>query len=185
MARYLKLEYINIGRDIVNQIREIVTKAVVAKGKKKIGLKETIKPENTIYSILGCWVINHEFEATKDDQYVTIDGSFEVNIWYSLQNNSKTDVTRKRITYQEKIKTKQIVNDYIEDSDDIMARIVEHPTCTNAFIEDNVVHIDISLEILAEIIGETKMQVTVFQSDEIVGEEEDFENEINENFLNG
>ena len=33
MARYLKLEYINIGRDIVNQIREIVTKAVVAKGK--------------------------------------------------------------------------------------------------------------------------------------------------------
>ena len=71
------------------------------------------------------------------------------------------------------------------DSDDIMARIVEHPTCTNAFIEDNVVHIDISLEILAEIIGETKMQVTVFQSDEIVEEEEDFENEINENFLNG
>ena len=166
----------------MNQIREIVTKAVVAKGKKKIKLKESIKPENTVYSILGCWIINHEFEATKDDQYVTIDGSFEVNIWYSLQNNSKTDVTRKRITYQEKIKTKQIVNDYIED---IMARIVEHPTCTNAFIEDNVVHTDISLEILAEIIGETKMQVTVFQSDEIADDEEDFENEINENFLNG
>ena len=65
-----------------------------------------------------------------------------------------------------------------------MARIVEHPTCTNAFIEDNVIHIDISLEILAEIIGETKMQVTVFQSDEIVDDEEDFENQINENFLN-
>ena len=29
------------------------------------------------------------------------------------------------------------------------------------------------------------MQVTVFQSDEIADDEEDFENEINENFLNG
>ena len=168
----------------MNEIREIVTKAVVAKGKKVFNLTKKVKTNEKPYSILGCWIINHEFEATKDDQYVTIDGSFEVNIWYSLQNNSKTDVTRKRITYQEKIKTKQIVNDYIEDSDDIMARIVEHPTCTNAFIEDNVIHIDISLEILAEIIGETKMQVTVFQSDEIVDDEEDFENQINENFLN-
>lgn len=168
----------------MNQIREIVTKAVVAKGKKKIILKEKVKPENRVYSILGCWIINHEFETSRDDSYVNIDGNFEVNIWYSLQNNTKTEVTRKKINYQEKIKVKQIVNDYIEDSDDIMARIVQHPTCTNAVVNDDEIEIDISLEILAEIIGETKMQVTVFQTEEIQEEEEDFENLINENFLN-
>ena len=47
----------------MNEIREIVTKAIVGKGKKIIRIKDSVTPKNEAFSILGCWIINHEFEA--------------------------------------------------------------------------------------------------------------------------
>ena len=58
-------------------------------------------------------------------------------------------------------------------------------TVTNAKIIDNEIKLDIDLEILAEVIGETKMQVTVFTP--IVNEDDDIDDldiEVNEDFLN-
>ena len=43
----------------MNEVREIVTRAVVAKGKKIFRVCEIVNPSNAAYSILGCWVINH------------------------------------------------------------------------------------------------------------------------------
>ena len=39
--------------------REIVTKAVVGKGKKTFTTTKTVTPECIPTTILGCWVINH------------------------------------------------------------------------------------------------------------------------------
>ena len=64
----------------MNEVREIVTKAVVAKGKKTMHISHNLKTNVHPYSILGCWIINHEFEASKIDDIVDINGSFEVNI---------------------------------------------------------------------------------------------------------
>ena len=54
----------------MNEIREIVTRAVVAKGKKVFNLVEKVKTKEKPYSILGCWIINHEFEASKINEVV-------------------------------------------------------------------------------------------------------------------
>lgn len=43
----------------MKHMRHIVTKAVVAKGKKRTESCEVLRPPNTPSSILGCWVINH------------------------------------------------------------------------------------------------------------------------------
>ena len=48
----------------MSEVREIVTRAVVAKGKKIFRVNEVVVPLNEAYSVLGCWVINHEFEAS-------------------------------------------------------------------------------------------------------------------------
>lgn len=168
----------------MNEIREIVTKAVVSKGKKVFNLTESIPTKENPYSILGCWIINHEFEATKVNNSVKLDGEFEVNIWYATNNNTKTDVLRQVITYKKEIETKQIVKDYLENSDDVLARIIQHPTCTNARIYDGAVEVDITFEIMAEIIGETKMKVTVFKENESWEEEIDtIDMDLNENFI--
>lgn len=169
----------------MNEIREIVTKAIVGKGKKIIRINDTVTPINEPFSILGCWIINHEFEATLVENRVDLIGNFEANIWYSYDDNSKTDVARKVIVYNESVKTRQIVKEVSNDSRDVIVRILQQPTCTNAKINNNNIELDIIFEVLAEVIGETKMMVTVFTSvDSIDAIEDDFENEIDENFMN-
>ena len=168
----------------MNEIREFVTRAVVAKGTKVFNLVEKVKTYEKPYSILGCWIINHEFEASKINEVIKLDGEFEVNIWFSTNNNTKTDIIRETITYKKEIVTKTVVKDYLENTDDILARIIQHPTVTNAKIIDDTVQLDITFEIIAEIIGETKMKVTVFKEVENWEEEIDtLDMDINENFL--
>ena len=68
----------------MSEVREIVTRAVLAKGRKTFRICETITPDNPPYSVLGCWVINHEFEATQNEKQVELFGNFEINIWISF-----------------------------------------------------------------------------------------------------
>ncbi|NLM32085.1 MAG: outer spore coat protein CotE [Acholeplasmataceae bacterium] len=169
----------------MNEIREIVTKAIVGKGKKIIRIKDSVTPKNEVFSILGCWIINHEFEATLIDNKVEVAGNFEANIWYSYDENTKTDIAKKIIGYSEVIKTRQIVKEVSSDSRDVIVRILQQPTCTNAKITDSGLELEIVFEVVAEVIGETKMMVTVFTSvDSVETLEDDFENEIDENFMN-
>lgn len=168
----------------MNEVREIVTKAVIAKGKKAMHINHNILTTTHPYSVLGCWIINHEFEASLDNQVVDINGEFEVNIWYSTDENCKTDVLREKVSYKKDIKVKKIVNDYMKNTDDIIARIIKHPTVTNAKIIDDEIKLDIDLEILAEVIGETKMQVTVFLPTQSLDDDiDDLDIEVNEDFL--
>jgi spore coat protein E len=107
-----------------------------------------------------------------------------------IKNNSRiiylfidfVNICRKKINYQKNIHTRQIVKDYIENSDDAIARIKKHPTCIDAKINDNKILLEIELELVCEVIGETKMQVTVFTEPE-VWDVDDFENEIEEDFI--
>lgn len=169
----------------MNEVREIVTRAVVAKGKKIFRVNETVTPGFDAYSILGCWVINHEFEATLNDKKVDLEGNFEINIWYAYDNNSKTDIARSTSNYTGSIKVREIICDYIGNNCDVIARVLQQPTCTNATIKDNGIEIEVVFEIIVEVIGETKMMVTVFNcNDNIEPLDDDFENEINEDFLN-
>lgn len=168
----------------MSNVREIVTKAIVAKGKKSINMSSSIKTLIQPYSILGCWIINHKYDAYKESDLVYINGSFDINIWYSLDNNTKTEVLKETVSYKKDIKTKQIVDDYLENSDDILIKVLKSPTATNAKIYDGHIDIDLSFDILAEVLGETKMQVTVFNSKEDDLEDiEDLDIEINEDFL--
>jgi len=168
----------------MNEIREIVTKAVVGKGKKMIRIQNNIVPDNEAYSILGCWIINHEFEASLDRDNVVINGSYEVDIWYAYDKNTVTDIAKAKLDYTEIIKTRQIVKEVDQNSRDVIVRVIQQPTCTNASIDDNGICIDIVIELVAEVIGETKMIVTVFAPNDITEEyEDDFENEINEDFI--
>lgn len=165
-------------------IREIVTRAVLAKGKKIFRLHDVVKPTNDAYSILGCWVINHEFDASLNDKVVTVTGDFEINIWYAYDNNARTDIARKTTNYTGTIRVREVVNDTWDEHCDVHVKVLQQPTCVNARITDEGIDVEVVFEILAEVIGETKMMVTVFNCNETFSPvEDDFENEINENFI--
>ena len=51
--------YIKVRGDNMSLYKEIVTKAVIGKGKKYYKNTYTIDTENTPTTVLGCWVINN------------------------------------------------------------------------------------------------------------------------------
>ena len=67
----------------------------MGKGKKYYRNTYTVNTETSPNTVLGCWVINHKFSGKEVDGKIEIDGSFDVNLWYSYDNDTKTSVITK------------------------------------------------------------------------------------------
>lgn len=53
------IAYIKMRSDIMALYKEIVTKAIIGKGKKYFKNTYDLEVDNNPSTILGCWVINH------------------------------------------------------------------------------------------------------------------------------
>ncbi|OCA89270.1 spore coat protein [Bacillus sp. FJAT-27225] len=146
----------------MGEYREIITKAVVAKGQKFTQSQHTICPAHNPTSILGCWIINHKYEAKKAGKTVEIHGSYDCNVWYSYNDNTKTDVATDRVRYKDVIKLKYR-DKHVLDDDSIIAKVLQQPNCCEASISSDgtkiIVHVE--REIAVEVVGETKICVAV------------------------
>ena len=145
--------------------KEIVTKAVIGKGKKYYKNIYTIETENIPTTVLGCWVINHKFKGSEVSGKIVIDGSFDVNIWYSYSKDTKTTVITKKISYSETVMVKQKES---TDSNikDIIVRSLKQPNCINATSSGKSITIEIEKELGIEIVGDTKIKVAVEEDEE-------------------
>ena len=137
--------------------KEIVTKAVIAKGKKKYTNTYEIAVETKPSTILGCWIINHDFKAHEVGDKIVIDGSYDANIWYSYDEDTKTMVTTKKITYQEETQLHTEVSDVINK--DIIVRSLKQPTYISAKEDGNIIKLEIEKELGIEIVGDTKVRI--------------------------
>ena len=161
--------------------KEIVTKAVIGKGKKKYHNTYQIVVEQKPSTILGCWIINHNFEAHETDDKILINGSFDANVWYSYDNDTKTTVISKKITYSEKEKL-SLPNTEILNKD-IIIRSLKQPTCISAKEDGNTINLEIEKELGIEIVGDTKVKISSIDSEEDTWDDlntvTETENEIN------
>lgn len=175
----------------MGEYREIITKAVVAKGRKYTKSHHTICPDQKPSNILGCWIINHQFDAKKIDDTVEVCGSYEINVWYSYRDNTKTDVISERVDYTDVIKVKYRDKNHLDDKK-VIARALQQPNCMEATLSSNgnKMNVHVERELLVEVIGETKVCVRVSprscadQDDEwdLTVSDEELEN-INTDFL--
>ena len=144
--------------------KEIVTKAVIGKGKKKYKDTYQVAVEQTPTTVLGCWIINHNFKAKEVNDKIAIDGSFDANIWYSYDDDTKTTVATKTITYSAEesltVEQKEIVNK------DIIIRSLKQPTCISAKEDGKTINLEIEKELGIEIIGDTKVKISLVEDEE-------------------
>ena len=145
--------------------KEIVTKAIIGKGKKYYKNTYTIETENEPSTVLGCWVINHKFKGTDVGGKIVIDGSFDVNIWYSYNNDTKTTVITKKIKYSESVMVNQ-KETTDSTTKDIIVRSLKQPSCVNAKEDGKNILIDIEKELGIEIVGDTKVKVAVEEEED-------------------
>jgi len=150
---------------ILSTYKEIVTKAVIGKGKKFYKNTYTIDTEYVPTTVLGCWVINHKFKGSEVGGHIVIDGSFDVNIWYSYDNDTKTTVITKTLSYSEPVtvRQKETTDSSVKD---IIVRSLKQPNCVSAKEEGKSINIEIEKELGIEIVGDTKVKVAVEDEEE-------------------
>ena len=177
--------------------KEIVTKAVVGKGKKYFENNYNLKTETKPTTVLGCWVINHKFKGYKSGDKIGVDGSFDVNIWYSYDNDSKTTVKNKKVDYNDLFNVKVKDSADLSNDTDIIVRTLKQPTVTKVNIKDDgSIDFNIEKELGVEIVGETKIKISVEEDEEPweviedeVSEEvnkkidEEIDNNVDENYI--
>ena len=146
--------------------KEIVTKAVVGKGKKFFKNSYTVKCDNTPTTVLGCWVINHKFKGYKSGDKIGVDGSFDINIWYSYDSDSKTAVINKKIEYNDLFNVKIRDNSDLSGDTDVIVRCLNQPSCSSVKIDGDDISFNIEKELGVEIVGETKVKISVEDDEE-------------------
>ena len=172
--------------------KEIVTKAVISKGKRLFTTTNSVivdKPS----TVLGCWVINHNFNGTKSNNKIIVNGSYDVNIWYSYDNDTKTAVVKETNTYSETINMRRTSN----MDEEVIVRSLQQPSCVKAVIEGNTIKYTVEKILGVELVGDVKVKVEANDEDpwDEIGEddveeinnvnstESDIDKKVDENFI--
>ncbi len=141
--------------------KEIVTKTVIGKAKKTSKNEVSLKPEQLPNTVLGCWVINHAFSGANEKGLVKLNGSFDINVWYSYDSDHKTAVTTKTFNYTDTMNIPIKNNATITDSSEIIVRSLKQPTVSDVKILDGEVKLSIEKELGVEVVGEAKIKVSI------------------------
>ena len=168
--------------------KEIVTKAVIGKGKKTTNLEHKIETDDNINTVLGCWVINHNFNGINSNGKILVNGEYDINVWYSYDNNTKTNVLVRRFNYNDTMNVKIKENGEFNNNSEIIVRALTQPSVTDVNVNGTTIDLSVHKEMGVEVIGDTMVKVSVEEEtddyEEILDDEEtEIDNEINEDYL--
>lgn len=145
--------------------REIVTKAVVGKGKISNTSTVIVSPSNNVSKILGCWVINHYYVNSFENGKVFAKGRYDIHLWYGYNNDSDTLIHKQTIDYVEEFNVKMKNNEVINEINEFLIRSVKYPSCNGLTLnDDGMVSIKVEKELTLDVIGDAKLKVQVSDS---------------------
>ena len=173
--------------------KEIVTKAVVGKGKKVTTISHTIKPEVEPNTVLGCWIINHKFNGVNTGGDIFVNGSYDVNVWYSYDGDTKTGVCSSTYNYSDKMNVPTSKGYTLTNNSEVIVSSLSDPNVIDVKTENGEIKFSVRKEMGIEVVGDTKIKVNV-QDDfddftEILDDEvtesvfEEIDKEIKEDYL--
>ena len=142
--------------------REILTKAIIAKGETTINESETVLTNDEISKVLGCWIINHKYDVTSINNKVIVKGQFDAFLWYGKDNNTNSELIKKTFDYQSEIPYSFTLESYpLDDKCEIKCIIKNDPSCVSMTYKNNQIDIEYKIHIAIDIIGETKIKIKV------------------------
>lgn len=144
------------------QSRQIITKAVTGRGRKFSQATHSIHPPDQISSILGAWIINHKYEANRVGDIIEVSGSYDINMWFSFNQNTKTEVANHTVRYVEQVPLSYFDSNVREGTTEVSAVATQPPNCIEATISpDGSCLVRVEREFYVEMVGETKVCVLV------------------------
>lgn len=162
-------------------IREIITKAVIGKGHLKNKQVFYLTTEKIPDNVLGCWIVGHVYEAYMKNKKLYVQGSYDINLWYAVQDEQQSKVHVEKVEYTEElpISTKETIDFNIEVM--LVCTCPMQPVCLEAKKNDQQqIEITVEKTLHVDIVGETKISVEVMDKKEIW---DDIDESINTSFL--
>ncbi|MEG1559067.1 MAG: outer spore coat protein CotE [Bacilli bacterium] len=153
----------------MNEYKEIVTKAVISKETKKINIKFDALVERNITKVIGAYILNNEVCGKIDEGVVKINGVFDTNIWYSYDNNTKTDVITSKNNYEEILKVDKDILD--GDLAEVKVKCITPPVCTNAIHKKNKISYVLDFELQMQLVGEVTIRIKEYNEENKVVDE--------------
>ena len=142
-------------------LKEILTKAVVSKGKINDINNEIIELDNkNISKVIGCWVINHNYLSLVENNKIYASGCYDIHIWYGVENNSDTFLYKKTIEYKQEFNMDN--DDFDRESCEYKIYCLDYPNCSNMkLVDSNKIEVTINKRLSIDVIGESKLLVQV------------------------
>lgn len=150
---------------MASNIREIITKAIISKGRKKTIHNYTFEHDG-VEKILGCWIYNHHYDATIKDNVPVILGTFDAHLWYKEVGGTESKVLKKQITYMDKMEVvRKDDRDYLPE-DEIEAICNKQPKCLKVDFVDGTITLEVEKDMTINIVGRTVLKVETKEEEE-------------------
>lgn len=138
-----------------------------------------------VLNFLSPTVITHNYKGYNSNGKVAINGSYDVNIWYSYDNNSKTNVIARTFNYNDLIGVNSKEN--INDASEVIVRCLTAPSASGVNVSGNTLNVSIEKELGVEVLGDVKVKINIL--DDYDDYEEDLSDykdniDIDEDYLN-
>lgn len=144
-------------------LRDILVRATCAKGQKRFKQVFTLQTANIPENILGYRVTNHSYVASPERNSVDITGQYDLHVWYAYDGGNQTCVEKKTVCYTEHLPVVDLEGVRLGIDESVKCTIVTEPRILNVHHRRSVVEIAVSVEFYAEIVGETRLWVKVFE----------------------
>ena len=166
--------------------REIVTKAVIGKGKISNSGDVVVNAVNSVGKVLGCWIINHYYVSNYENGKVLAKGKYDVHVWYGGSGDGDTYIHKQTVDYIEEFTLRIKKEERISENNEYVIKCLKYPTCSSLSLNvDGTICVKVEKELSLDIIGETilKVQTSVSNNEDWLENEE--LNNINVDYLKG
>ena len=124
--------------------REIAAKTLTGKGKINQTIEKEIFISDEISKTLGGWIINLKHEIIRKNLDIFVKGSYDIQLWYDLNENQKSEVYIETIEFIEKVNMSYRNLKVIDNEIYTKIYVPKYPVCTNMeLLEDKKIKLNI------------------------------------------
>lgn len=146
----------------MNDIREILTKAVIGKGKKRFEMPVRMpQVSGTIGRVLGAFITNHRMDAKRLGDLIEVSGQYDIHVWYTHECDAESEIIRFTVDYGDILELTDALRNHLLDTDEITAEELVAPYTTDVWLDSGIIVVEMAFEVGVEVIGETKMRVAI------------------------